>query len=143
MQRVLLLLLSARRVAGASAPRPTPPHRPIVWTIAGSASGGGAGIQADLHAFHSLGAHGCSVVTATTAQNSHEVRMVEHASPPMLRATIDALADDLPARAIKIGMLGRESTVDEVSRYLGRAEGAPRVQLRQLAEHAARCIVST
>ena len=51
---------------------------PIVWTIAGSDSGGGAGIQADLHAIHSLGGHGCCVPTALTAQNSHEVRLVEY-----------------------------------------------------------------
>ncbi len=53
--------------------------------------------------------------------------MIEHASPAMLRATIEALADDLPARAIKIGMLGRESTIDEVGKCLLRVEGAPKV----------------
>ena len=53
--------------------------------------------------------------------------MIEHASPAMLRATIEALADDLPARAIKIGMLGRESTIGEVGKCLLRVEGAPKV----------------
>lgn len=93
---------------------------PIVWTIAGSDAGGGAGIQADLHAFQSLGAHGCTVVTALTAQNSREVRRVEFTSPEMLSATISALEDDLPPAAVKLGMLGNRHVISQVSAFLAR-----------------------
>ena len=96
----MLLIISHLLASAATAP-------PIVWTIAGSDSGGGAGIQADLHAFHALGAHGCSVITALTAQSSVEVRHVEYSSNEMLRHTIGALRDDLPPVACKLGMLGR------------------------------------
>lgn len=79
--------------------------RPIVWSIAGSDSGGGAGLQADLLTCHDLGAHGCSVISAVTAQNSCEVRSVEPVSLAQFIAQIQTLADDLPASAIKIGLL--------------------------------------
>lgn len=79
--------------------------RPIVWSIAGSDSGGGAGLQADLLTCHDLGAHGCSVISAVTAQNSCEVRAVEAVSLLQFIAQIQTLADDLPASAIKIGLL--------------------------------------
>ena len=60
--------------------------RPIVWSVAGSDSGGGAGLQADLLTCHDLGAHGCSVVSAVTAQNSCAVRAVEAVSLPHRQA---------------------------------------------------------
>lgn len=82
------------------------PHRPIVWTIAGSDSGGGAGIQADLRALDALHCHGASVITALTAQNSTAVQQIEAVSPSMLNAQLQALAEDQPPRAIKTGMLG-------------------------------------
>lgn len=97
---------------------------PVVWTIAGSDSGGGAGIQADLHAFKALGAHGCSVITAMTAQNSHEVRRVEYASTEMLHDSICALAEDLPAAAVKLGMLGSKRVIVEVAAFLQQFNGA-------------------
>eukprot|EP00752_Nemacystus_decipiens_P005360 g4861.t1 len=100
--------------------RSTPP---IVWTIAGSDSGGGAGIQADLHAMHSLGVHGCSVITAMTAQNSHSVTHVEYASVEMIQATIDALGSDLPPAAVKLGMMGTDAVVSVVGGFLDRYEG--------------------
>lgn len=78
----------------------------IAWTIAGSDSSGGAGIQADLHTFHALGVHGCSVITALTAQNSMKVSQVEFTSTDMITAQISALASDMPPNAIKLGMLG-------------------------------------
>jgi len=78
----------------------------IAWTIAGSDSGGGAGIQADLRTFEGLGVHGCSVIVALTAQNTLGVRAASHVDPAMIRAQIQALREDLPARAIKTGMLG-------------------------------------
>ncbi|MGS2724214.1 thiamine phosphate synthase [Porticoccus sp. GXU_MW_L64] len=79
--------------------------KPVVWTIAGSDSGGGAGIQADLHSFESLGVFGCSVITAVTAQNSRQVSAVEPVSTHLLDAQLQALADDLPPAAVKIGLL--------------------------------------
>jgi len=96
---------------------------PIAWTIAGSDAGGGAGIQADLAAFRALGVHGCSAITALTAQNSVEVRMVEYPSIEMLRTTLAALRDDLPAGAIKIGMTGREWVIREVADFLTSYKG--------------------
>jgi len=80
--------------------------QPITWTIAGSDSGGGAGIQADLKTFHSLGCHGCSAITAITAQNSLRVSQVAPLPVDVLQQQITALAEDLPAAAIKLGMLG-------------------------------------
>jgi hydroxymethylpyrimidine kinase/phosphomethylpyrimidine kinase/thiamine-phosphate diphosphorylase len=80
--------------------------KPIVWTIAGSDSGGGAGIQADLKVMHELGVHGCSVITALTAQNTLGVQYSEPVSAKMLTAQMRALANDLPPAAIKTGMLG-------------------------------------
>ncbi|MGB7211106.1 MAG: bifunctional hydroxymethylpyrimidine kinase/phosphomethylpyrimidine kinase [Gemmatimonadales bacterium] len=79
---------------------------PIALTIAGSDSGGGAGIQADLKTFHQFGVFGTSVITAITAQNTVEVRQVALVEPGMIRAQLGAVADDLPPTAIKTGMLG-------------------------------------
>jgi len=97
--------------------------RPIVWTIAGSDSGGGAGIQADLHTMQGLGAYGCSVITALTAQNSREVRQVDYASPAILANQIVALETDLYPRAIKLGMLGSREVMDIVAGFLKRYDG--------------------
>lgn len=96
-------------------------RRPTAWTIAGSDSGGGAGLQADLLTFHDLGVHGCTVPTALTAQSSVEVRRVEHASVEMLRATLSTLHDDLPADAIKVGMCGTRQAIAEVAAHLASA----------------------
>lgn len=91
---------------------------PIVYTIAGSDSGGGAGIQADLHAIHSMGCHGCSAVTCLTAQSSTGVTGVHSPPAEFLRLQLDTLTKDLPPRAIKIGMLGSKELAVEVSKYL-------------------------
>ncbi len=96
---------------------------PIVWTIAGSDSGGGAGIQADLATFRDFGVHGCSVITALTAQNSFAVGHVEVASHKALAAQINALDSDLPARAIKLGMLASAEVVRCVAKYLADYSG--------------------
>ncbi|WP_025563166.1 thiamine phosphate synthase [Psychromonas sp. SP041] len=77
----------------------------IVWTIAGSDSSAGAGIQADLYTFHDLGADGCSVITAVTAQNSQAVQLVESVSEKMFTQQLASLAEDMPAKVIKIGLL--------------------------------------
>lgn len=80
--------------------------KPIVWTIAGSDSGGGAGIQADLKTMNALGTYGCSVITALTAQNTQTVSAIELPTPGMLQAQLEALRTDLPPVALKLGMLG-------------------------------------
>ncbi|MEI6896568.1 MAG: thiamine phosphate synthase [Psychromonas sp.] len=79
----------------------------IVWTIASSDSSGGAGIQADLHTINALGADGCSVISAVTAQNSVAVNLVESVSDKMFIAQLDTLASDMPAKIIKIGLIAR------------------------------------
>ncbi|MEM1276082.1 MAG: bifunctional hydroxymethylpyrimidine kinase/phosphomethylpyrimidine kinase [Pseudomonadota bacterium] len=88
---------------------------PIALTIAGSDSGGGAGIQADLKAFSALGVYGASVITALTAQNTRAVTAVEGVSPKMIRAQIDAVFDDLPVSAVKIGMLAVPEIIEAVA----------------------------
>lgn len=84
-------------------------------TIAGSDSGGGAGIQADLKTFSALGVYGASAVTAITAQNTRTVAAVEPVSPQMIAAQIAAVLSDLDIGAIKIGMLGDVATIDTVA----------------------------
>lgn len=95
---------------------------PAVLSIAGSDSGGGAGIQADLKAFARVGVHGMTAITAITAQNTRGVEMVELVSPQAVFAQILAIAEDMGADAIKIGMLGSAATIDAVAvalTYLG------------------------
>ena len=83
----------------------------FVWTIAGSDSGGGAGIQADLATIQDLGCHGCSVITTVTAQSSVAVTLVEPVSAAMLMAQLTTLLSDLPPKAIKIGLLADQTQV--------------------------------
>ncbi len=92
----------------------------VVLSIAGSDSGGGAGIQADLAAFGALGVWGTTAITAVTAQNTVGVRRVDALSPEAVRAQIDAVFDDLPVRAVKIGMLGTRAVVEAVAEALVR-----------------------
>ncbi|BDY04818.1 thiamine phosphate synthase [Ferrimonas sp. YFM] len=92
--------------------------KPIVWTIAGSDSGGGAGLQADLHTFADLGCHGCSVVTSVTAQSSVEVTAVERVSDSVFQAQLDTLWRDLPAVAIKVGLLADDAQIELLARWL-------------------------
>jgi hydroxymethylpyrimidine/phosphomethylpyrimidine kinase len=102
----------------------TPPRSPRrVLTVAGSDSGGGAGIQADLKTFAAHGVHGLSAVTAVTAQNTMEVRAVAAVPPEVVAAQIDAVLDDFGADAVKIGMLWSAETVRVVAARL-RAHGA-------------------
>jgi len=91
---------------------------PVVWAIAGTDPGGGAGIQADLKTMNRLGLHGCSVITALVAQNTQQVLRIEYPTAEMLAAQFDALTSSLPPDAIKIGMLGNATTVREVARRL-------------------------
>ncbi len=88
---------------------------PIALTIAGSDSGGGAGIQADLKAMSALGVFGASVVTAVTAQNTHAVTAVHGIPLDIVSAQIDAVLSDLDVRAIKIGMLATPEIIHSVA----------------------------
>ena len=87
---------------------------PAVLSIAGSDSGGGAGIQADLKAFARCGVHGMTAITAITAQSTVGVEAIEPVSPEMIIAQIGAVADDIGVDAIKIGMLGNAETIEAV-----------------------------
>jgi len=84
-------------------------------TIAGSDSGGGAGIQADLKSFAAFGVYGTSAITAITAQNTRGVFGVTSVPPEMVTGQIAAVLDDIPPDAIKIGMLGDAATVEAVA----------------------------
>ncbi len=94
---------------------------PIALTIAGSDSGGGAGIQADLKTFSALGVYGCSVIAALTAQNTRGVFGIHGIEPAFVRAQMDAVFDDLDVAAVKIGMLGTASTIEAVAKGLEAA----------------------
>lgn len=92
----------------------------IAVTIAGSDSGGGAGIQADLKTFSALGVYGASVITAVTAQNTRGVSAVEDISPTVVAAQIDAVFSDLAVGALKIGMVSRRETIGVIAAGLKR-----------------------
>jgi hydroxymethylpyrimidine kinase/phosphomethylpyrimidine kinase/thiamine-phosphate diphosphorylase len=92
--------------------------KPIVWSIAGSDSGGGAGIQADLATFHDFNVHGCTVITAITAQNSFALGHISVTPRRTLAAQINALDSDLQADVIKLGMLADDNVVSMVAKYL-------------------------
>lgn len=102
--------------------------RPIALTIAGSDSGGGAGIQADLKTFHAFGVFGTSALTAVTAQNTLGVTAVHPVPLDVVRAQIDAVVSDLPPAALKTGMLATAELVDTVAAAL-RAHGLRRFVL--------------
>ena len=115
-------------------------------TIAGSDSGGGAGIQADLKTFAAHGVYGMSALTAVTAQNTRGVVSWMALPPAIVRAQVDAVIGDIGADAVKIGMLGNAPIVETVAaavRELESAERRPRSgngrQGRQSVAGAARC----
>lgn len=95
-------------------------HRapPIVWSIAGHDTSGGAGLSADQRAADALGVHLCPVVAALTAQHSHGVQGMFPVDPTNLQAQLCALADDLPPRAIKTGLLGSVAAIERVAQWV-------------------------
>ena len=95
-------------------------QRPIAMTIAGSDSGGGAGIQADLKTFAALGVYGTSVLTAVTAQNTVGVTGVHEVPVQMISAQIEAVFSDIGADAVKTGMLSSREIIETVARGLVR-----------------------
>lgn len=100
----------------------------IAATIAGSDSGGGAGIQADLKTFSALGVYGASVLTALTAQNTRGVSAIHEVPPDFVRAQMDAVFSDLAVDAVKIGMLATPAVIDAVAAGL-EAHGQRQVVL--------------
>jgi hydroxymethylpyrimidine/phosphomethylpyrimidine kinase len=98
---------------------------PRVLSIAGSDSGGGAGIQADLKAFAAAGVHGMTAITAITAQNTVGVTAVHAIPPEIIVAQVEAVAGDIGVDAVKIGMLGDQPTIEAVARALDLLPGVP------------------
>lgn len=96
---------------------------PVALTIAGSDSGGGAGIQADLKTFSALGVYGTSALTAVTAQNTCAVSAVELLPPALVAAQIAAVLEDIPPDAVKIGMLGSAALAGTVAETLRGYDG--------------------
>ena len=88
---------------------------PIALTIAGSDSGGGAGIQADIKTFSALGAYGCSVITALTAQNTLGVQGIFAVDPAFIALQLESVFSDLNVNAVKVGMLSNLGVVDVVA----------------------------
>jgi hydroxymethylpyrimidine/phosphomethylpyrimidine kinase len=98
---------------------------PRVLSIAGSDSGGGAGIQADLKAFAACGVHGMTAITAITAQNTVGVSAVHPVPPEVIVEQVRQVADDIGVDAVKIGMLGTIEAIDAVVEALGLVGDAP------------------
>jgi hydroxymethylpyrimidine/phosphomethylpyrimidine kinase len=95
-------------------------HPPRVLSIAGSDSGGGAGIQADLKTFSALGCFGMTAITAITAQNTRGVRAIQALPPALLAQQIDAVVEDIGVDAVKIGMLHGPEVVHVVAEAIDR-----------------------
>jgi hydroxymethylpyrimidine/phosphomethylpyrimidine kinase len=99
---------------------------PVALTIAGSDSGGGAGIQADLKTFAALGVHGASAISCLTAQNPKRVLAVEPCSPKMLRQQIEAVFEELNPVAVKTGMLFSAQNISVVAQFFRTPHSALR-----------------
>ena len=95
---------------------------PVALTIAGSDSGGGAGIQADLKTFAALGVHGASAIACLTAQNPKRVLAVEPCSPKMLRQQIEAVFEELNPAAVKTGMLFSAQNISVVAKFFNSSK---------------------
>jgi hydroxymethylpyrimidine/phosphomethylpyrimidine kinase len=106
-----------------TAPRPVP----VVLSIAGSDSGGGAGIQADIKAFAAAGVHGATAVTAITVQNTVAVSAVHPVPPHIVQEQVRVVAEDMGVDAVKIGMLGDVAAIEAVAAALDALPGHPPV----------------
>ena len=106
-------------------PMPGTIHRPVALTIAGSDSGGGAGIQADLKTFAALGVHGACAIACLTAQNPKRVLAVERCSPRVLRRQMEAVFEELPPVAAKTGMLFSAENVRVVAEFFHGQNSPP------------------
>lgn len=91
---------------------------PVIWSVAGTDSGGGAGLAADQRAADALGVHCCTVVAGITAQSTTEVTHIEATPPAVLQAQLDTLAADMPPRVIKTGLLGSAQNVRVLARFV-------------------------
>ena len=111
----MIVLLASRRVG-----RALPGHH------AGSDSGGGAGIQADLKAFAAAGCHGMSAIVALTAQNTVGVTAVQEVAPEFVEAQLEAVFSDIGVDAAKTGMLFSRPIIETVAAFLGEHPGAAR-----------------
>jgi hydroxymethylpyrimidine/phosphomethylpyrimidine kinase len=132
-------------MSSASAAPPLPaPHVPVCLSIAGSDSGGGAGIQADLKAFARCGVHGTTAITALTAQNTIAVSRVAAVEPEMVVAQIEAVAADFTIGAVKIGMVGGVDVIAAVAAALDAMPAGTPVVLDpvMVAESGARLLPS-
>lgn len=114
------------RVASGGAGAMTPP---VIWSVAGSDSAGGAGLAADQRAADALGVHLCPVVAAVTAQHSRAVTQVAPVEAALLDAQLEALAEDLPPRVVKTGLLGSAANVQVIARWIDRLRQAGPVAL--------------
>ena len=103
------------------------PHTPVALTVAGSDSGGEAGIQADLKTFAALKVHGASAITCVTAQNRKTVARLEPCSPAMVRAQLESVAAEFPLAAAKTGMLYSAAIVRQVAAFFRQARRVPLV----------------
>ena len=93
---------------------------PIIWSVAGTDSGGGAGLAADQRAADALGVHCCTVVAGITAQSTTEVTHIEDTPPAVLQAQLDTLWNDMPPRVIKTGLLGSAENVRVLAAFIDR-----------------------
>ncbi|MEE8058342.1 MAG: bifunctional hydroxymethylpyrimidine kinase/phosphomethylpyrimidine kinase [Pseudomonadales bacterium] len=96
---------------------------PVVWSISSSDSGGGTGIQADLHTYHDFETYGCTVITALAAQNSFAQGYVLATKRKSVVAQINALDSDMPAKVIKVGVLPNREILETVLKYLDDYNG--------------------
>ncbi|HWD93084.1 MAG TPA: bifunctional hydroxymethylpyrimidine kinase/phosphomethylpyrimidine kinase [Verrucomicrobiae bacterium] len=106
---------------------PKPETIPVALTIAGSDSGGGAGVQADLKTFASLGMHGTSALTCVTAQNPKCVRAIQACRPEIVRAQMEAVFEALPPAAVKTGMLYSAEIIRAVVQFFRDKRNVPLV----------------
>ncbi len=124
---MVVILTRATSFAGILHVRPNTTQRVVALTVAGSDSGGGAGVQADLKTFHTFGVFGASALTAVTAQNTLGVQSVLILPPSIIRRQIESVRQDLRPAAAKTGMLGNADGVGAAAAALSELAPAPLV----------------